>query len=140
MSFLGSEGEQADDLSTGSTPTGNVDGSFAFIVSCAEGLEIETNRPHAHIGKNMCVCLSFRCHPMMWQSSMLISLLVLSPEQIYVRICLKHGSLYRGPVTLLEQLVVLIGSHWGIKREMKFCNFLGFPNSQRSIFRANKPI
>jgi len=36
--FLGSEGEQADDLSTGSTPTGNVEGSFAFIVSCGEGL------------------------------------------------------------------------------------------------------
>ena len=28
-----SEGEQADDFSTGSTPTGNVDESFAFIVS-----------------------------------------------------------------------------------------------------------
>ena len=34
MSFLGSEGEQADDLSTGSTPTDNVEGSFAFLVSC----------------------------------------------------------------------------------------------------------
>jgi hypothetical protein len=80
--FLGSEGEQADDLSTGSTPTGNVEGSFAIIVSCDEGLYIQANRLHAHKGKNMCVCLSFRCHPMMWQSSMLISLLVLSLEQI----------------------------------------------------------
>jgi len=80
--FLGSEGEQADDLSTGSTPTGNVEGSFAFLVSCGEGLFIQPNRLHAHMGKSMCVCLSFRCHPMMWQSSMLIFLLELSPEQI----------------------------------------------------------
>ena len=29
-----SKGEQTDDLSTGFTPTGNVDGSIAFIVSC----------------------------------------------------------------------------------------------------------
>jgi len=48
---------------------------------------------------------------MMWQSSMLISLLVLSPEQIIVPISVIHGSLYRGPITLLEQLVVLIGRH-----------------------------
>ena len=34
---------------------------------------IEANRIHAHMGKNMCVCLSFLCEPMMWQSSMLIS-------------------------------------------------------------------
>jgi len=110
-SFLGSEGEQADDLSTGSTPTGNVEGSFASLVSCGEGLVIVANRPHAHIGKSMCVCLSFRCHPMMWQSSMLISLLVLSPEQIYVTILVIHGSFYREPITLLEPLVVLIGRH-----------------------------
>ena len=77
-SFLGSEGEQADDLSTGSTPTGNVEGSFAFIVSCGEGLVIQFNRIHAHKGKSMCVCLSFRCEPMMWQSSMIIKL----PETI----------------------------------------------------------
>jgi len=42
---------------------------------------------------------------------MLISLLVLSHEQIYVPIWGKHGSFYRGPITLLEQLVVLIGRH-----------------------------
>jgi len=113
MSFLGSEGEQADDLSTGSTPTGNVDGSFAFIVSCGDGHTIEANRPHAHMGKSMSVCLSFLCHPMMWQSSMLISLLVLSLEQIYVLIWVMHGSFYRGPITLLEPLVVLIGCHIG---------------------------
>ena len=113
-SFLGSEGEQADDLSTGSTPTGNVDGSFAFLVSCGEGLIIPANRLHAHQGKNMSVCLSFRCHPMMWQSSMLISLLVLSLEQIYVQIWVNHGSYYPVPITTLEQLVVLIGRHKGI--------------------------
>ena len=59
----------------------------------------------------MCVCLSFRCHPMMWQSSMLISLLVLSREQIFVAIWVKHDISYRGPITLLEPLVVLIGRH-----------------------------
>jgi len=32
MSFLGSEGEQADDLSTGFTTTGNFEGSFAILV------------------------------------------------------------------------------------------------------------
>jgi len=48
---------------------------------------------------------------MMWQSSMLISLLVLSPEQIYVPTCLNHGSLDLGPITLLEPPVVLIGRH-----------------------------
>jgi len=42
---------------------------------------------------------------------MLISLLVLSHKQIYVPTCLNHGSLYRGPITLLEPLVVLIGRH-----------------------------
>jgi len=104
-------GEQADDLSTGSTPTGNVDGSFAFIVSCGEALVIEANRLHAHQGKNMCVCLSFRCHPMMWQSSMLISLLVLSHKQIYVPIWVKQDSIHSEPITLLEPLVVLIGKH-----------------------------
>jgi len=92
---------------------GNVDGSFAFIVSCGEGLWIQVNRHPAHIGKNMCVCLSFLCEPMMWQSSMLISLLVLSHEQIYIPIKGKHGSSYSGPITLLEPLVVLIGFHGG---------------------------
>jgi hypothetical protein len=42
---------------------------------------------------------------------MLISLLVLSPEQIFVPFWVKYGSFYRGPITLLEPLVVLIGSH-----------------------------
>jgi len=111
INFLGSEGEQADDLSTGSTPTGNVEGSFAFIVSCGEGLWIVANRHHAHNGKSMCVSLSFHCHPMMWQTSMLISLLVLSIEQILVPIWVKHGSIYREPITILEPLVVLIGRH-----------------------------
>jgi len=40
---------------------------------------------------------------------MLISLLVLSPNQI--KIWVNHGSMYRGPMTLLEPLVVLIGRH-----------------------------
>jgi len=111
MSFLGSEGEQADDLSTGSTPTGNVEGSFAFIVSCGDGLFIQANRIHAHIGKSMCVCLSFRCKPMMWQSSMLISLLVLALGQIIVDIWVSYDISYRGPITFLEPLVVLISCH-----------------------------
>jgi hypothetical protein len=42
---------------------------------------------------------------------MLISLLVLSHEQIYVQIWVKYGSVYRGPITLFEPLVVLIGRH-----------------------------
>jgi len=42
---------------------------------------------------------------------MLISLLVLSPEQIKVPIWVNHGSYYRGPITHLEPLVVLIGRH-----------------------------
>jgi len=42
---------------------------------------------------------------------MLISLLVLSQEQIFVPIWVKHGSSYRGPITLLEPLVVFIGRH-----------------------------
>jgi len=42
---------------------------------------------------------------------MLISLLVISLEQIYVPSWVKHGSSYRGPITLLEPLVVLIGRH-----------------------------
>jgi len=42
---------------------------------------------------------------------MLISLVVLSPEQIYVPIWVKHDSIHSGPITLLEQLVVLIGRH-----------------------------
>jgi len=43
---------------------------------------------------------------------MLISLLVLSHEQIYfVLIWVNHDSSYRGPITLLEPLVVLIGRH-----------------------------
>ena len=47
----------------------------------------------------------------MWQSSMLISLLVLSPEQIYIPIWVKHGSMHSGPITTLEPLVMLIGWH-----------------------------
>jgi hypothetical protein len=42
---------------------------------------------------------------------MLISLLVLSPEQIYVPIWVKNRYFYSGPITLLEPLVVLSGSH-----------------------------
>jgi len=42
---------------------------------------------------------------------MLISLLVLSPEQIIVHSWVKHDISYRGPITLLEPLVVLIGRH-----------------------------
>jgi len=48
---------------------------------------------------------------MMWQSSMLISLLVLSHQQIYVLIWVIYGFFYRKPITLLEPLVVLIGRH-----------------------------
>jgi len=48
---------------------------------------------------------------MMWQSSMLVSLLVLSPEQIYVTIWVSHDSMHSGPITLPEPLVVLIGRH-----------------------------
>jgi|TARA_B110000971_G_scaffold20126_1_gene18355 hypothetical protein len=47
---------------------------------------------------------------------MLISLLVLSLEQIYVPIWVKHDISYHEPITLLEQLVVLIGRH-GYARE-----------------------
>jgi len=72
---------------------------------------IVDNRMHAHIGKNMCVCLSFLCHPMMWQSSMLISLLVLSHEQIIITMWVTHDSFYQKPITLLEPLVVLIARH-----------------------------
>ena len=67
----------------------------------------------------------------MWQSSMLISLLVLSHEQIYfVLIWVNHDSSYRGPITLLEPLVVLIGRHEGllVKRSnqlMGLMNVLG---------------
>jgi len=42
---------------------------------------------------------------------MLISLLVLSPKQIHVPIWVNYDSLHRGPITLLEPLVVLIGRH-----------------------------
>jgi len=42
---------------------------------------------------------------------MLISLLVLSPEQIFVPIWVNHDFLYRGPITPLEPLVVLTGRH-----------------------------
>ena len=48
---------------------------------------------------------------MMWQSSMLISLIVLSLEQIIVPIWVNHDSIHSGPITLLEPLVVLIGRH-----------------------------
>jgi len=53
----------------------------------------------------------------MWQSSMLISLLVLSHEQIYVPFWVSHDIVYSGPITLLEPLVVLIGRHKGYARE-----------------------
>jgi hypothetical protein len=42
---------------------------------------------------------------------MLISLLVLSPEQIILAIWVKQDISYSGPITLLEPLVVLIGRH-----------------------------
>jgi len=42
---------------------------------------------------------------------MLISLLVLSREQIIVPIWVKYDSFYSEPITLLEPLVVLIGRH-----------------------------
>jgi len=51
---------------------------------------------------------------MMWQSSMLISLLVLSHEQIIVAIWgfrVKNNTMYRGPITLLHQLVVRVSWH-----------------------------
>jgi hypothetical protein len=54
---------------------------------------------------------------MMWQSSMLISLLVLSPKQIIVPIWVTQGFSYRGPSTLLEPFVVLIARHKGYARE-----------------------
>jgi len=47
---------------------------------------------------------------------MLISLLVLSREQIYVPIWVKHGSSYRGPITLLDPLVELVGNHKKLKK------------------------
>jgi len=56
---------------------------------------------------------------------MLISLLILSPEQIYVGIT--HRTFYRGPITLLEPLVVLIGRHKDmlVKRFQKRRDFVG---------------
>jgi hypothetical protein len=42
---------------------------------------------------------------------MLISLPVLSLEQIPVPIWVKHDSMHCGPITLLEPLVVLVGRH-----------------------------
>jgi hypothetical protein len=48
---------------------------------------------------------------------MLISLPVLSPEQIYVPISVEHDISHRGPITLLEPLVVLIGRHKVYARE-----------------------
>ena len=47
----------------------------------------------------------------MWQSSMLISLLVLSPEQIFVP--MGHVSIHNGPITRLEPSMVLIYRHTG---------------------------
>jgi len=47
----------------------------------------------------------------MWQSSMLISLLVLAPEQIMVSIWVIHNIFYHKPITILEPLVVIISSH-----------------------------
>jgi len=84
ISFLGSVGEQADDLSTGSTPTGNVEGGFAFLISCGEGIFIEHYQHNTHIGKNMCVCLSFRCQTVCWEISMLIDRSAVSHEQAFV--------------------------------------------------------
>jgi len=49
----------------------------------------------------------------MRQSSMLISLIVLPHKQIYVPFWVKQDILYRGPITLLKPLVVLIGGHIG---------------------------
>ena len=40
---------------------------------------------------------------------MLISLIVLSLEQIYVPFWVSYDIVYSGPITLLEPLVVLIG-------------------------------
>jgi len=49
---------------------------------------------------------------------MLISLLVLSRDQIIVAIWVNiYGSFYRKPISLLEPLVVLIGRHKGYARE-----------------------
>ena len=52
-SFLGSEGEQAVDLSTGSTPTGNVEGSFVWQEHvCVSELSLRANDVavlHAHL-------------------------------------------------------------------------------------------
>jgi len=51
----------------------------------------------------------------MWQSSMLIFLIVLAHKQIYVPFLVKHDSMHSGPVAPLEPLVMLI-SH---------CHFYG---------------
>jgi len=61
---------------------------------------------------------------------MLISLLVLAPEQIYIPIWVQYGYFYRGPIMFLEPLVVLIGRHEGllVKRSnqlMGLMNVLG---------------
>ena len=50
----------------------------------------------------------------MWQSSMLISLLVASLEQIIVAIWVKHDILQGGPITRLEPLMVLIMWHFAL--------------------------
>jgi len=57
---------------------------------------------------------------------MLISLLVLSHEQIYVPVWVKHDFSHSGPITLLEPLVVLVGRHKDmlgkyLKRERESC-------------------
>jgi len=56
---------------------------------------------------------------------MLISLLVLSHEQIIVSVMGKHDISYRGPMTLLEPLVVLIGRHIRIYAREKISNEKG---------------
>jgi len=43
---------------------------------------------------------------------MLISLLVLAFEQIFIPIWVTHGKFYRWPITLLDELVVLVNHNW----------------------------
>jgi len=85
----------------------------------------------------------------MWQSSMLINLLVLSLEQIYVPIWVKHGSKYRGPITLLEPLVVLISHAWfgwlavwlaDNYKQNFYLNFFLFMANQNSSSTGPHPI
>ena len=48
----------------------------------------------------------------MWQSSMLIFLIVLAHKQIYVPFLVKHDSMHSGPVAPLEPLVMLISRYY----------------------------